>query len=139
MIKKVLTGLVSLSLTSTVAAIELPTEDSFKIFLKSKIVECKNHFDIEAYFLAAIGVKVDERITEEVLENLENFKETGQLSISKSDAKDNIAVECANFTEGILMGSIGRQLMFDATKAEGANSAVNGMSEALNKAMQSEE
>ena len=83
--------------------------DFFEDVVAKRILACKPHFDIEPYFVAAMGSDEDERITPAVRAAAADFGTTGRLKLTPEQQKNPRARECAVFAEGLITGSISYQ------------------------------
>ena len=119
--KVILIGFLSLALP-TISFSEEKQGKDFS-FVDIKIKDCRGHFDIMPYLMLAIGVDQDDRITPETVKSLENFEETGRIALTDAQSKDPIAVICAIYAEGLLVGGIGSRLV--RIFAEGLSKALD--------------
>lgn len=144
--KTILIGLLALALPSIGFGEEEKENDFFDSVIGTRIEECKGHFDIVPYFNIAIGADQDKESMPEVAKSLENFGETGKISLTEAQAKDPIAVSCATYAEGVLAGGIGSQLVSGLSQAlgnaiaEGVSTVfeevVNGIGEAVSQSVE---
>ncbi len=124
---------------------EKQEKDFFDSVLGTRIKECKAHFDIEPYFILAVGADQDERINESVVRSLENFSTTGRLVIPQNQRNNPVAVRCATYAEGLMAGGLGAQIVAALGEAmgkaigEGMGKAVEaigkGIGEAINQGL----
>ena len=101
------------------------SEDFFNIAF-TKISECKEAFDIEPYFLIAIGTSLDSETDPRIFESLDQYFQSGHLPLTEAQQGNPEAKLCATYAEGLLMGSLGFRLT-DAIKdalSEIINSAI---------------
>lgn len=85
--------------------------DFFELGFGARAAECKNHFDIEPYLAIAVGGEIEGGFSEEVIESLVNFSDTGRLTLPTDLQNDPIAVHCAVYAEGILVGATAVQMI----------------------------
>lgn len=76
--------------------------DFFQGILGPKLEACKKHFDISDYLIEAIGADQEMPIDVKFIESLQRFRVTGELTLSKEQTKNAVAVKCASFAEGML-------------------------------------
>jgi hypothetical protein len=88
--------------------VEMKVVDFFGDILGPRIEECRNHFDIEPYFNRAIGTYMVKDVPEEVLEN---YSDTGLLTVPEEIRKDPVGLKCVAFVEGMMAGGTGRQML----------------------------
>lgn len=141
MIRSILVGAMVASMSLVGSAQEKQEKDFFDEIMAERIKECKPHFDIEPYFILAIGADHDERINESVLKSLEDFSTTGRLIVPQNKKNNPVAVSCATYAEGMMAGGTGAQLVIALGEAmsEGLGKAIEaigkGIGEAFNQGL----
>lgn len=85
--------------------------DLFESIIGTRVRECREHFDLEPYILIAVGAQPDDRITEETIQAISEFADTGRLRLPKDKEADPIAQSCATYAEGLLAGGLAHQFV----------------------------
>lgn len=102
-----------LAIMLALPGLSLAEEDKsfFATTVEPKIAECKDHYDIELYFKIAVGADIDNGITDETINSLETFFNTGKLAVPETKKSDAVAMQCAQFAEGMLVGGLGNEIV----------------------------
>lgn len=115
--------------------------DFFSSVIGARSEMCKGHFDILPYFVLAIGATEDNGVGPEVVKSLEHFGSTGKISLTEDQSNDPVAVSCATYAEGLMAGSIGRQIFVAVVEGvgkafgEAIGKVVEGIAESIGAAV----